>query len=188
MDTTDTPDPNAPEPAEIEFSKKDGEQSENFKQGAKVWWNTALPGVDRRDVVTINVYNATGDLLHSWEETVGRGKTSSRKQAFTDPAGTYLMQYLNDGVVVAEGTYTLTGDEPPAPDPTKTPKPDRTPKPTRKPANNGNTNNCDPSYPTLCLPSSPDLDCGDISARDFPVVGRDPHRFDGNNDGVGCES
>jgi uncharacterized protein YraI len=49
-------------------------------------------------------------------------------------------------------------------------------------------NNCDPSYPTLCIPvGSGDLDCGEISARRFPVVGSDPHGFDGDNDGVGCE-
>src|SRR5207253_2165527 len=69
---TATPDPDQPEPAEIEFSKKDGSQSETFKQGGKVWWNATLPGVERRDMVTINVYNATGDLLHSWTEQVGR--------------------------------------------------------------------------------------------------------------------
>ncbi|MDQ3693056.1 MAG: thermonuclease family protein [Chloroflexota bacterium] len=48
--------------------------------------------------------------------------------------------------------------------------------------------NCDPSYPTLCLPSFPDLDCGEITARRFPVLSPDPHGFDGDGDGVGCES
>lgn len=48
---------------------------------------------------------------------------------------------------------------------------------------------CDPSYPTLCLPpGAPDLDCGEIDARRFPVVPPDPHGFDGDDDGVGCES
>ncbi len=48
---------------------------------------------------------------------------------------------------------------------------------------------CDPSYPTVCIPPSPpDLDCGDIPFRRFTVVEPDPHRFDGDNDGVGCES
>lgn len=47
---------------------------------------------------------------------------------------------------------------------------------------------CDPSYPTLCLPvGAPDLDCGDLSERRFPVLPPDPHRFDGDHDGVGCE-
>jgi micrococcal nuclease len=48
---------------------------------------------------------------------------------------------------------------------------------------------CDPSYPGVCLPSSPpDLDCGDIEERAFPVDGDDPHRFDGDGNGFGCEA
>lgn len=48
---------------------------------------------------------------------------------------------------------------------------------------------CDASYPTVCIPSPPpDLDCADIPHHDFVVRQPDPHNFDGNNDGVGCES
>lgn len=48
--------------------------------------------------------------------------------------------------------------------------------------------NCDPSYPGVCIPPSPpDLDCGDIPHRRFQVIPPDPHRFDGDSDGVGCE-
>lgn len=48
---------------------------------------------------------------------------------------------------------------------------------------------CDPSYPTICLePNLPDLDCGDISHRNFVVKGNDPHGFDRDGDGIGCES
>ena len=49
---------------------------------------------------------------------------------------------------------------------------------------------CDPSYPTLCVPPDlPDLDCDDIEPtfKPFPVLPPDPHGFDGDNDGVGCE-
>ena len=47
---------------------------------------------------------------------------------------------------------------------------------------------CDPSYPTVCIPSPPpDLNCGDIPHRNFVVLQPDPHRFDGNKDGIGCE-
>jgi micrococcal nuclease len=46
----------------------------------------------------------------------------------------------------------------------------------------------DPSYPTLRLPiGAPDLDSGEIRARRFQVLTPDPHGFDGDNDGVGCE-
>ena len=48
---------------------------------------------------------------------------------------------------------------------------------------------CDPSYPTVCIPPSPpDLDCPQISFRRFVVRAPDPHGFDGDNDGIGCES
>jgi micrococcal nuclease len=48
---------------------------------------------------------------------------------------------------------------------------------------------CDPSYPTVCIPSPPpDLDYGEIQYRRFEVVPPDPHRLDGDRDGVGCES
>jgi hypothetical protein len=49
---------------------------------------------------------------------------------------------------------------------------------------------CNPSYPDArtCIKSPPpDLDCKDISFRSFKVVGSDPHGFDGDNDGIGCE-
>jgi len=49
--------------------------------------------------------------------------------------------------------------------------------------------NCDPSYPGICMPPyPPDLDCGDVPFRRFVVVAPDPHGFDGDHDGVGCES
>lgn len=48
--------------------------------------------------------------------------------------------------------------------------------------------NCSPSYPDVCIPPPPpDLDCGDISHRNFRVLQPDPHRFDGDRDGIGCE-
>ena len=52
-----------------------------------------------------------------------------------------------------------------------------------------NTENCDPSYPDFCIPPPPpDLDCKDIPEKRFTVLQPDPHGFDGDKDGVGCES
>jgi hypothetical protein len=49
--------------------------------------------------------------------------------------------------------------------------------------------NCDPAYPTVCIPSPPpDLDCGDIPYTNFSVLPPDPHGFDGDHNGVGCET
>jgi len=48
---------------------------------------------------------------------------------------------------------------------------------------------CDPSYPDVCIPPyPPDLDCGEIQFANFKVLAPDPHRFDGDKDGIGCES
>jgi micrococcal nuclease len=47
---------------------------------------------------------------------------------------------------------------------------------------------CEPSYPEVCIPPPPpDLDCGDVAYRRFTVYPLDPHRFDGDYDGIGCE-
>ncbi|MEM9118217.1 MAG: hypothetical protein AAGD09_10085 [Cyanobacteria bacterium P01_F01_bin.56] len=66
---------------------------------------------------------------------------------------------------------------------------------------NQSTQDCDLAYPSVCIPSPPpDLDCGDISESNFRVylstdsdvpsdlTDFDPHRFDGDDDGIGCES
>jgi hypothetical protein len=47
---------------------------------------------------------------------------------------------------------------------------------------------CDSSYPDVCIPPPPpDLDCGDVSYHNFEVRSPDPHGFDKDNDGIGCE-
>jgi hypothetical protein len=54
----------------------------------------------------------------------------------------------------------------------------------------GEQNECDSSYPNDCIPPPPpDLDCGDDGVpENFEVRSPDPHGFDGDNDGIGCES
>ncbi len=54
---------------------------------------------------------------------------------------------------------------------------------------NGDTS-CHPSYPDDCIPPPPpNLNCGDEGVpENFQVVGSDPHGFDGDNDGIGCET
>lgn len=76
-------------------------------------------------------------------------------------------------------TPTATLSPPPLPA-TETRTPTRTPTPP--------PTNCHPSYPTVCIPPPPDLDCGQIPFRNFMVLRPDVHRFDGDGDGVGCET
>ena len=65
--------------------------------------------------------------------------------------------------------------------------PGAVPAPAPAPAPSGG-GRCDPSYPDVCIPPAPpDLDCGDVPHRRFTVLPPDPHGFDGNGDGVGCE-
>jgi hypothetical protein len=64
------------------------------------------------------------------------------------------------------------------PAPTARPQPTAQPQPA-----------CHPSYPDFCIPPPPpDLDCPDIGRKNFTVLPPDPHRFDADKDGVGCES
>ncbi len=66
----------------------------------------------------------------------------------------------------------------------RVPRPVYTPQSTYSPSDN-----CDPAYPTVCIPSPPpNLNCGSIPYDDFEVLEPDPHGFDGDNDGWGCES
>lgn len=68
--------------------------------------------------------------------------------------------------------------------PAATPTPPPPVQPQRPPAGN-----CDPSYPDVCIPPPPpDLDCADIPYRRFRVLPPDPHRFDRDRNGIGCES
>lgn len=56
------------------------------------------------------------------------------------------------------------------------------------PGSGSGSGNCHPSYPDVCIPPPPpDLDCPDIPYRRFRVLPPDPHRFDGDGDGIGCE-
>ena len=57
------------------------------------------------------------------------------------------------------------------------------------PATQPATPTCDPSYPTVCIPPPPpNLNCDDIPYTNFRVEGDDPHGFDSDDDGIGCET
>lgn len=77
---------------------------------------------------------------------------------------------------------------PPTPVPTPVPTP-----PPVAPVPFAPPSSCEPSYPNNCIPvGSADLDCGEVAWRQFVVLwsvpNPDPHGFDRDADGVGCES
>jgi len=94
------------------------------------------------------------------------------------------------GETASSPTPAVIGEAPPAVEPTQAPAAPPTAEPTPPPAPPPAQGNCDPSYPTVCIPPAPpNLNCGDITFRRFTVLPPDPHGFDGNdNDGLGCES
>ncbi len=50
------------------------------------------------------------------------------------------------------------------------------------------SSNCSSAYPERCIPPPlPDLDCSDITQRNFLVQPPDPHMFDPDKNGIGCE-
>jgi micrococcal nuclease len=74
--------------------------------------------------------------------------------------------------------------------PAPPPSPPPTPPPGPPPPPPGG---CAASYPDVCIPPPPpDLDCDQIAHRNFrvrhDVPNPDPHGFDGDRDGVGCET
>ena len=93
-------------------------------------------------------------------------------------------------------TASQTASPSPSPSPTVVATPPPTAAPTQPPAQppaavptDPPQQNCDPSYPTVCIaPYPPDLNFGDVPFTDFTVVPPDPHGFDGNHDGIGCVS
>jgi hypothetical protein len=90
-------------------------------------------------------------------------------------------------------TVVSTQTQPPTLTATRTPFPTFTLQPSDTaiiPVSGGeNTGGCDPSYPGVCIPPAPpDLDCKDVPYRRFQVLSPDPHNFDRDGDGIGCES
>lgn len=76
----------------------------------------------------------------------------------------------------------------PAPGATSSPAPPTTASASGTPPAAGR--GCDPSYPDFCIPPPPpDLDCKDVAPHhNFTVLPPDPHHFDADHDGKGCES
>ncbi len=117
-----------------------------------------------------------------WGQTVA----TNTPQPTSPPLPTNTSQPVQTATAPPQPTNTSeaapTAVSTPEPVPTAVPVPPTEPPPPPP-------SNCDPSYPTVCIPPPPpDLDCGQIPYRNFTVLEPDPHGFDRDNDGVGCES
>lgn len=123
---------------------------------------------------------ATNTIIHPSATAVSATLTITPLQTSTFPATSIPME-----------TAASTPTQPPTR--TLTPFPTFTFLPSNTaiiPVSGGETaGSCDPSYPGVCIPlSPPDLDCKDVPYRRFQVLPPDPHNFDRDGDGIGCES
>jgi hypothetical protein len=95
----------------------------------------------------------------------------------------YLPIIEHHVVPTLTATFTAVPTSTSTPTSTQVPTPTSpTITPTRDP------NQCAAEYPTVCIPPPPpDLDCPDITFRNFLALPPDRHNFDTDNDQVGCE-
>jgi hypothetical protein len=102
------------------------------------------------------------------------------KQVSSATPGTIIEQIPSPGTTVHSGSdiQLVVAKSSPAPNPV----PAAAPAPAEA-ASSG----CDPNYSGACVPQvSYDLNCDDIGGS-VTVIGSDPHGFDGDGDGYGCE-
>ena len=114
----------------------------------------------------------------------GAGTAASKPLYQTIPGalGVYLPLVMQQEAPTPTATATATASPTPTPIATVTPIATITPTATSGPR-------CHASYPTVCIPPPPpDLNCKDIPYRRFKVLPPDPHNFDSDHDGVGCET
>jgi hypothetical protein len=129
-------------------------------------------------LISLELGGAPADIRNLWPESHQRPSFSYRKDGLEDA----LNAKVCDGTIsLARAQWRIvhwirfvsTGGG-------------GTAKPPPPPSPGGN---CDPAYPTVCIPPPPpDLDCSEIPYRNFKVLPPDPHHFDGNGNGIGCES
>ena len=115
---------------------------------------------------------------------------SSRAQELRPAAYLPLVARFALVQVTQTPTATATPTDTPRPTATRTAtlRPTTTPRPAPTATATRDPRRCDPSYPTVCIPPPPpDLDCRDIPYRRFRVLPPDPHGFDSDHDGIGCE-
>lgn len=147
--------------------------------------NTPTPVIEVDNAAT----NAVIEALIASTQTADAqipitGSTSTQASLSTETSTSTI---TNTPTLIATALPSQTSTTTATPRPTFTLRPSNTPY---IPASGGgNSGNCDPSYPGVCIPPRPpDLDCPQIPYTDFTVLAPDPHGFDRDGDGIGCES
>ena len=154
------------------------------------WWKGPTLGVTAFIVLIVGIAVASG----------GGDKDTEGGEPATTATPTSIPGVIPTDNSTPEPTSTAspTPDSTPSTEPAQTPA--ATPAPTTQPAATTPPTtqaapeptprppDCDPSYPDFCIRAPPpELDCGGIVFRNFTVLPPDPHGFDEDNDGKGCE-
>jgi hypothetical protein len=146
----------------------------------------------------VSSVSATASSINAWIPTVTASPTVTIKPArkatniITHPP-TAIISITETMTSLQTSTFTATASPMPTPSATRTPFPTLTLQPSNTAiipvSGGGSAGDCDPSYPGVCIPPPPpDLNCKDITYRRFKVLPPDPHNFDRDGDGIGCES
>ncbi len=155
--------------------------------GTEVVLEIDVEETDRFGRTLAYVHRVADDLLVNLELArlgVAVQLTVPPNVARAEEIGRVVAEARDAGRGLWGGCTTTTSPAPPPAPPPVLPA-----VPTVPPATSPPSGACHPSYPTVCIPPAPpDLDCPQIPHRRFTVVGEDPHGFDGDHDGVGCES
>jgi hypothetical protein len=129
-------------------------------------------------LISLELGGAPSDIRNLWPESHYQPSFSYRKDGLENSLnakvcnGTISLATAQRRIVNWVDFVSTSGAQNPAPTPSPTP-----------------AGRCDPAYPTVCIaPPPPDLDCSDIPYRNFKVLPPDPHHFDSDGDGIGCES
>ena len=142
----------------------------------------------------VSSVSATGAAIIAAIPTGTRTPTASATPTQTlTPSQTFTSTITDTPTIASTPTITNLPTQSFTITSTNTPRPTYTLRskntPTIVPTLGGGGSNCHPSYPGVCIPPPPpELDCKDISYRRFQVIAPDPHNFDGDGDGFGCES
>ena len=124
--------------------------------------------------------------------SVSGPSATSTSVATATPTSTPTNTPASTAILTVPSTPAPTETSWIAPMTTNTPAPTHTPTQTRTATATIPAGDCDPAYPDVCIPpvsKGGDLDCDDIPQfASFRVLPPDPHGFDREGDGIGCEA
>ena len=189
IDTPETVAPNRPVDC---FGPEASAKNKELVQGKSVELEKDVSETDRFGRLLRYVY-IDGQMVNELLVAEGYAQSSTFPPdvKYQDKFRSAQQKAMSEG----KGLWTAcaaTATPAPPPTPTRVPAlsaPTVRPQPPAPTATPERGANCHPSYPDVCIPPPPpDLDCPEIPFKRFRVVGSDPHRLDGNRDGIGCEN